>query len=110
MVAPTGVHEELPGDPAKSGTRAGTAGAEPSQAEGTGEKAGPAAVVPAQAVPQQAEPLGEEAKPAGAEPVEAELAIAEPTEAEAAEADRDAEEGGRDISPLAVIGIIFGVI
>jgi hypothetical protein len=64
------------------------------------------------------------------ESVEAELAIAEPVEAEpavegaaeagaaeagaaeagSAEADWDAEEGGRDVSPLAVVGIIFGVI
>ena len=121
MVAPTGVNEELPGEPAKAGTAGvGTAEAEPSQAEETGEEAAPAAVVPAEAVPQQAEPVGEEAKPAEAEPVEAELAVAEPVETEpavegpveagAAKADRDAEEGGRDVSPLAVIGIIFGFI
>ncbi len=45
-----------------------------------------------------------------AEPVVAETAEAEPAEGETAEADRDAEEGGRDVSPLAVVGIIFGVI
>jgi Septum formation len=124
MVAPTGVNEELPGEPAKAGTaEPGTAEAEPSQAEETGEEAASAAVVPAEAVPQQAEPVGEEAKPAEAEPVEAELATAaveapaeagaaeaEPALEGAAEADWDAEEGGRDVSPLAVIGIIFGVI
>ena len=33
-----------------------------------------------------------------------------PVEAGAAEADRNAEEGGRDVSPLAVIGIIFGFV
>ena len=120
MVAPTGVNEELPGEPAKAGTaEAGTAEAEPSQAEETGEEAASAAVVPAEAVPQQAEPVGEEAKPAEAEPVEAELATAAveaepavegPAEAGAAEADWDAEEGRRDVSPLAVVGIIFGVI
>jgi Septum formation len=120
MVAPTGVNEELPGEPAKAGTAGvGTAEAEPSQAEETGEEAAPAAVVPAEAVPQQAEPLGEEAKPTEAEPVEAELAIAEPVEAEpAVEGPAEigaaeigaAEEGGRDVSPLAVVGIIFGVI
>jgi len=179
MVAPTGVNEELPGEPAKAGTAGvGTAEAEPSQAEGTQGKAASTAVVPAEVVPPQAEPAEEEgsaaepadvtaagaeaepakaepagaeparaepagaqpagAQPAGAEPakavpagvesVEAELAIAEPVEAEpavegaaeagaaeagaaeAAEADWDAEEGDRDVSPLAVIGIIFGVI
>jgi len=176
MVAPTGVNEELPGEPAKAGTAGvGTAEAEPSQAEGTQGKAASTAVVPAEVVPPQAEPAEEEgsaaepadvtaagaeaepakaepagaeparaepagaqpagAQPAGAEPakaepagvesVEAELAIAEPVEAEpveaepavegaaeagAAEADWDAEEGGRDVSPLAVVGIIFGVI
>jgi putative regulator of septum formation len=143
MVAPTGVNEELPGEPAKAGTPgAGTAEAEPSQAEGAQGKAAPAAVVPAEAVPPQAEPAedegsaagpadvtaaGAEAEPAGVESVEAELAIAEPVEAEpveveaepdvegpaeagAAEADWDAEEGRRDVSPLAVVGIIFGVI
>jgi Septum formation len=140
MVAPTGVNEELPGEPAKAGTAGvGTAEAEPSQAEGTQEKAAPTAVVPADVVPPQAEPAEEEgspaepadvtagaeaepaeaepakAEPAGVESVEAEQAIAEPAEAEptveaAAEADWDAEEGGRDVSPLAVVGIIFGVI
>jgi Septum formation len=121
MVAPTGVNEELPDEPAKAGTAGvGTAEAEPSQAEETGEEAAPAAVVPAEVVPQQAEPVGLEAKPAEAEPVEAELAVAEPVETEpaaegpaeagAAEADRDGVEGSRDVSPLAVVGIIFGVI
>ena len=140
MVAPTGVNEELPGEPAKAGTPgAGTAEAEPSQAEETGEEAAPAAVVPAEVVPadvvpQQAEPVGGEAKPAEAEPVEAELATAAveaepavegpvvagpgvegpaveaPAEAGAGEADWDAEEGHRDVSPLAVVGMIFGVI
>ena len=146
MVAPTGVNEELPGEPAKAGTAGvGTAEAEPSQAEGTQEKAAPTAVMPAAVVPPQAKPAEEEgspaepadvtaagagaepakaepteaepakAEPAGVESVEAEQAIAEPVEAEpaiegAAEADWDAEAGGRDVSPLAVVGIIFGVI
>jgi Septum formation len=118
MVAPTGVNQELPGEPAKAGTAgAGTTEAEPSQAEETGEEATPTAVVPAEAVPQQAKPLGEEAEPTGAEPAAAELAIAEPVEAEPAaegatggEADRNAGEGSRDVSPLAVVGIVFGFI
>jgi hypothetical protein len=155
MVAPTGVNEELPGEPAKAGTAGvGTAEAEPSQAEGAQGKAAPTAVVPAEAVPPQAEPAEDEgsaacpadvtaaraeaepaeAEPAGVESVEAELAIAEPVEAEPVEveaepdaegpaeagateagaaeaaADWGAEEGRRDVSPLAVVGIIFGVI
>jgi Septum formation len=167
MVAPTGVNEELPSEPAKAGTAGvGTAEAEPNQAEGDQGRAAPTAVVvPAEVVPQQAQPADDEgsaaepadvtaagaeaeaaeAEPAGVESVEAELAIAEPVEAEpaevgatkaepaeegpaeagatevaateaeaaeagAGEADWDAEEGGRDVSPLAVIGIIFGVI
>ena len=124
MVAPTGVNEELPQEPAKAGT-AGTetAEAEPAQAQEAQEEAAPAAVVPAEVVPQQAEPAEVEARsseaesaeagaagddPAGAEPAGAELA--EAGLAEAGEADRDAEEGSRDVSPLAVAGIILGVI
>ena len=147
MVAPTGVNQELPGEPAKAG-RAGaelaephaaeaeTAEAAPTQAvEETEEKAARTGVVPAGIVPPQAAPAEEErvaadadaaeAAPAGAEltgtvpaepiaaeaePVVAEPVVERPAESETAEADRDAEEGGRDISPLAVIGIIFGVI
>ena len=168
MVAPTGVNEELPGEPAKAGT-AGTetAEAESAQAEEAQEKAAPTAVVPAEAVPPQAEPAEEErapredpvdagpasAEPAGAEAAEAEAAQAEAAQAEAAqaeladrgpveagpvetgpaetgpaetgpadgglaeaggaeggEADWEAGERSRDVSPLAVVGIIVGVI
>ena len=163
MVAPTGVNEELPGEPAKAGT-AGTetAEAESAQAEDAQEKAAPTAVVPAEAVPPQAEPAEEErapredpvdAGPASAEPAEAEAAEAEAAQAEAAqaeaaqaeladrgpveagpvetgpaetgpadgglaeaggaeggEADWEAGERSRDVSPLAVVGIIVGVI
>jgi hypothetical protein len=168
MVAPTGVNEELPGEPAKAGAAgAETAEAEPAQAEEAQEKGAPAAVVPTEAVPQQAGPAEEErtsgedpvdAGPASAEPVEAELAEAELADgeqveaeqveaeqveaelaeaelaeeapaqaepaqagaeearaaeagaAEAGEAGWDAEERSRDVSPLAVVGIIVGVI
>jgi Septum formation len=172
MVAPAGVNEELPGEPAKAGTAgAGTAEAEPSQAEETQERAAPAAVVPAEVVPAQAGPAEEErtaaepadATSAGAEPAEAKSSEAEPAEAEPAEAGAaeagaaeaeaaeagaagkdpvdagpadarpaeagpadagpaeaasvkageagwEAGEGSRDVSPLAVAGIIFGVI
>jgi len=147
MVAPTGVNQELPGEPAKAG-RAGAELAEPHAAEAeaaeaaptqavkeTEEKAARPGVVPAGAVPPQAAPAeeervaadadAEEAEPAGAEltgtvpaepiaaeaePVVAEPVVERPAESETVEADRDAEEGGRDIRPLAVVGIIFGVI
>lgn len=156
MAAPTGVNEELPGEPAKAG-RAGAELAEPQAAEletsetgtsetggsGTGtsetsetgtseaetpgaapvqaadeteEKAAPAGVIPAEVVPAQAEPAGEERVPAG--PADATSAgtrrtgtagTAE-TEAAGETEDWDAEEVRRDVSPLAVVGIILGVI
>jgi hypothetical protein len=142
MVAPTGVNQELPGEPAKAG-RAGaqlaepqaaeaeTAGAAPIQAvEEIEEKAARTGVVPAGVVPPQAAPAeeervaadadAEEAEPVGAEPrgtvpaepiaAVAEPVVERPAESGTAEADRDAEEGGRDVSPLAVVGIIFGFI
>jgi hypothetical protein len=138
MVAPTGVNEGLPQEPAKAGQGgaelAETAAAEAEPGEtapaGTGENAGPAGVVPAGAVPAgavpaQAEPAAEErtAGPAEAEPEVSGLAEAEPDLAEAGSAeaepveagephgaDWEAEERRRDISPLAVVGIILGVI
>jgi hypothetical protein len=145
MVAPTGVNEGLPGEPAKAG-RAGaelaepqaaeaetaetetpeaetaeaeapeaeTAGAAPVQAaEAPEERADPAGPVPAEMVPAQAGPAEEERLPAG--PADATAAGAEtPETAETAPAeetgDWDAEEVSRDVSPLAVVGIILGVI
>ena len=154
MVAPTGVNEGLPHEPAKAG-RGGAELAEPEAAEAepgetapaeAEQKAGPAGVVPAGTVPagvvpSQAEPaaaertagpaeaepglaeaepeLGEpdpaearlaEAEPVEAEPVEAEPTGAEPVGAEPTGADWDAEEGRRDVRPLAVAGIILGII
>ena len=62
MVAPTGVNEGFPQDPAKAG-QTGAELVEPEAAEakpgGTApaeEKAGPAGVVPSEMVPAQAEP------------------------------------------------------
>jgi hypothetical protein len=165
MVAPTGVNEELPQEPAKAGQpgtelaepQAAGAEAAPAQAaEEADEKAAPAAVVPAKLVPPQAEPADEErvasapveAKPADAtetEPAETALAEAAPAEADAGRAgpagaelagpaeaepvqaaasvpgasgpaaaepteDWDGEESSRDVRPLAVAGIILGVI
>ena len=140
MAAPTGVNEELPGEPAKAG-RAGaelaepqaaeaetsetetsgaetveaeTAGAAPVQAaEETQKEAAPAGPIPAEVVPPQAGPAGEERVPAG--PAEATSAGAETagtpeTEPAGETGDWEAEEGRRDVSPLAVVGIILGVI
>jgi hypothetical protein len=125
MAAPTGVNEELPGEPAKAG-RAGAELAEPQAAEagtaeaGTAEaadkteqEAAPAGVIPAEVVPPQAEPAGEERVPAG--PTDATSAGAGTagtagTELAEETGDWDAEEVRRDVSPLAVIGIILGVI
>jgi hypothetical protein len=171
MVAPTGVNEELPQEPAKAGQpgtelaepQAAGAEAAPTQAaEEADEKAAPAAVVPAELVPPQAEPADEErvaAAPVGAKPADTDATETEPAEtapaetalAEAAPAgadaggagpagaelagpaetepvqaapvqaasvpassepteDWDAEESSRDVRPLAVAGIILGVI
>ena len=145
MAAPTGVNEELPGEPAKAG-RAGAELAEPQAAEaetsgpktsetrtaeaGTAEagttvavpvqaadnteqEAAPAGVIPAEVVPPQAEPAGEERVPAG--PADATSAGADTagtagTEPAEETGDWDAEEVRRDVRPLAVVGIILGVI
>ncbi len=145
MAAPTGVNEELPGEPAKAGragaelaepqaaeaetsgpetpetrtaeagtAEAGTAEAVPVQAaDKTEQKAVPAGVIPAEVVPSQAEPAGEERVPAGpADGTSAGAGTAGKVETEPAEetGDWDAEEVRRDVRPLAVVGIILGVI
>ena len=144
MVAPTGVNEGLPQEPAKAGQPgaelaepqvAGAEAAPTEAAEEADEKAAPAAVVPAEVVPAQAGPAEEErvaAAPADAKPADADATETEPAEAdpggagpaeaepvqaaasvqEAAEPteDRDAEESSRDVRPLAVAGIILGVL
>jgi len=74
-----------------------------------------AQAVPAQAVPAQAGPVEVPAEPeaAGTAVAEAEAAGAEAAGAELAEAGEpgwEAEEESRDVSALAVVGIIFGVI
>ena len=137
MAAPTGVGEELPGEPAKAG-RAGAELAEPQAAEAetsgpetsetrtaepgtagalpvraadkTEQEAAPAGVIPAEVVPPQAEPAGEERVPAG--PADATSAGAGTAGTEPAEeiGDGDAEEVRRDVRPLAVVGIILGII
>ena len=145
MAAPTGVNEELPGEPAKAGragaelaepqaaeaetsgpetsetrtaeagtAEAGTAEAVPVQAaDKTEQEAAPAGVIPAEVVPPQAEPAGEERVPAGpADATSAGAGTAGKAETEPAEetGDWDAEEVRRDVRPLAVVGIILGVI
>jgi hypothetical protein len=147
MVAPTGVNEELSGEPAKAG-RAGAELAEPQAVEAetsgtdtsetdtseaemsktetsgtetsgaapvqpaveTEEQAAPAGPIPAEVVPLQAGPAEEERVPAG--PADAMSAGGKTAETEPAEetGDWDAEEVSRDASPLAVVGIILGVI
>jgi Septum formation len=145
MAAPTGVNEELPGEPAKAG-RAGAELAEPQAAEaetsgpetsetrtsgaGTAEavpvqaadkteqEAAPAGVIPAEAVPPQAEPAGEERVPAGpadatsagTEKAGTEKAGTAGTEPAEEAGDWDTEEVRRDVRPLAVVGIILGII
>ena len=142
MAAPTGVNEELPGEPAKAGragaelaepqaaeaetsgpetsgsrtTEAGTAGAGTAEAvrvqaaDEAEQEAAPAGVMPAEVVPPQAEPAGEErvrASPADATSAGARTAGTEPAEETG---DWEAEEARRDVRPLAVVGIILGVI
>jgi len=140
MVAPTGLNEGLPGEPEKAGRagaelaepqaaeaetsetgtpeaetgEAETGGAAPVQAaEETEEQIAPAGPIPAEVVPLQAGPAGEERVPAG--PADAASAGAETAETAETEpagetGDWEAEEGSRDVSPLAVVGIILGVI
>ena len=127
MVAPTGVNGGLPQEPAKAGqagaelAESATAEANPGETAPAGviEKAGPAVVPAAVVVPPQAEPAAEERTATQAAPEEAALvrpADAEPEASEPAEAgwdaeaDWDAEDSRRNVSPLAVTGIILGVI
>jgi Septum formation len=90
-----------------------TAEAAPVQAaDETEEKTAPAGVVPAEVVPPPAEPAGEERVPAGPDAVSAgtEKAGTAGTEPAGETGDWDAEGVRRDVSPLAVVGIILGVI
>jgi hypothetical protein len=121
MVAPAGVNEGLPQEPAKAGgpgvelTETQVAGAIPG-----GDSAEPAAAEPSLEKPALAAAGRAEAEPAEAgapeaEPAEAGAPEAEPggvplREAGLAKAGGDAGEEGRDVSPLAVAGIILGVI
>ena len=144
MVAPAGVNEEIPREPAK----AGLAQAEPAEGEpaaapegkltdaapGEADLAETELVEAGHAAGELAESELAEAELAEAELAEAELAEAELAEAELAEAELaeagpadaelagtaelagpgelglDAAEKHRDVSPLAVAGIILGIL
>jgi Septum formation len=124
MAAPAGVNEESPQEPVKAGL------APVELTEAPAAEAESAETVLAEAVPPPAEPAeGElaaaapetelaEAGPSEAEPAEAEAADAEAADAGAADAEAadagapgpDAEHERRDVSPLAVAGIILGIL
>jgi hypothetical protein len=138
MVAPAGVNEGVPQDPVTAGgagvevaegrtAKAEAAHTQPGPADVTQAEAKPAGVIPAEVVPAPAEPVDAdlaEATPAkaepavedpGAGPADGEAADGEPADGDHAEADADgpawdAAEERRDVNPLAVIGIIVGVI
>ena len=123
MVAPAGVNEEIPREPGKAGlAEAEPAEGEPAAPDGEltdaapGEadlaetelvEAGHAEGEPAQGEPAQAKPA--QAEPAEAGPADAKLAgtaeLAGP-----GEPGLDAAEEHRDVSPLAVAGIILGIL
>ena len=135
MVAPAGVNEGIPPEPVKPGLT-GAQPVEGAPAAAPAREGELAEAVPRQADPEEtefveashaeltdAEPKeGEhadaelaEAGPADAELTDAELAEAGPADAELTDAelagpDWDATEESRDVSPLAVVGIIIGVI
>jgi hypothetical protein len=117
MVAPAGVNEEIPQEPVKAGEGvdlAGTqaAGAEPAEAVQASAKD---EVVPAEVVPPPAAPVEDDTGEAAPAAETAPAAEAEPTGSEHAEAgtdgpDWDAGDESRDVSPLAVVGIILGIM
>ena len=125
--------EAKPGEtaPAEAGGKAVPAGVVPPQAGPAAEErtaAQPAGTEPDESEPAEAAPEEEAlARPAKAESAPARSPAAEPgisgppeagpepagaqaAGAEPVEADWDAEENRRDVSPLAVVGIILGVI
>lgn len=113
MVAPAGVNEDIPPEPVKPGLT----GAQ--HVEGAPAPAPEGEL--AEAVPRQADPEETEfveashaeltdAEPKEGEQGEAGPADAELTDAELAGPDWDATEESRGVSPLAVVGIIIGVI
>jgi len=132
MAAPAGVSEGIPHEPAKAGQAqaelavAQAGGAEPGEAQPAeasaaepGEAAPAEAVlaeaVPPGAAPAEAVPVPADVVPWPAAPADEEMASGRDrdvasAEAEAGEPGLVAEPERRDISPLAVAGIILGVI
>jgi hypothetical protein len=128
MVAPAGVNEEIPPEPAKAGPAEGelavASGGELAEAApGKTEVTGPGLAEPGLAVAGLAVAGLAVAGLAKAEPAEAESAEAEPAGGDLSElgpADAglagtgapgdDAAEERRDVSPLAVAGIILGIL
>ena len=122
MVAPTGVHEESPNEPANPETaRAGLGEEGPPEEETAEAGAGldPESMATGQQGAAPAEAGLAEAVPTEAELAEAELAETELAETELAETEAEAGLAGaelaetresRDVSPLAVAGIILIVI
>jgi hypothetical protein len=127
MAAPTGVNEGLPQEPEAEPADVGVAEVrlaevrlaevQPAEAEPIQPAEGEPGTVPggelAEAGPAEAEPAEAEhaeAEHAEAAPAEEEAAEAGYEESEPAEADWDAEVKRRDIRPLAVVGIIVGII
>jgi hypothetical protein len=95
MVAPAGVNEEAPREPGEPAAASGGKPAETTSAETDADLAGED---------------GAEAKPAAGDATGAGPAESEHAEAGTGGPDRDAGQESRDISPLAVAGIILGVI
>jgi hypothetical protein len=112
MVA-AGVDKGLPQESAKDG-EAGVELAEVQVVEAApgGDVAATATAEPGREEPDLAadDPAAAEADAAAADPAEAGLAETGPAETGLAEAGWEAGEEGRDVSPLAVAGIILGVI
>ena len=119
MVAPTGVHEESPNEPANPETARAGLGEEGPPEEETAEAG--AGLDPESMATGQQGAAPAEAGLAEAVPTEAELAKAEAELAETELAETEAEAGlagaelaetreSRDVSPLAVAGIILIVI
>ena len=130
MVAPAGVNEEIPREPVTAGpVHAGPAEGELAAASDGELAAAPGEAELAEAAPgrscgggagkaEVAEAEVAEAAPAEAEPAVGGPAAGEPAEAGPADAEptgpgglgRETEEESRDVRPLAVAGIILGII
>jgi hypothetical protein len=123
MVAPAGVNEEIPPEPAKAGPAEGElavapggelAEAAPGETEVTGAGlAEPGLAVAGLAVAGLAKAEPAEAESAEAEPAEGDLSELGPVDAELAGTGAPGDDAAverRDVSPLAVAGIILGIL